>query len=250
MNNEAVLKVQNIAVAYQEKTVLQHITLNVKAGTMTAIVGPNGAGKSSFIKAILGLIPNVTGDILFFGRHYKEVFKRIGYVPQRANIDWDFPISAIEVVLMGFQKHMKWYERYSKLHRKLALEALAKVGMESYAQRHIKQLSGGQQQKIFLARALVEQADLYILDEPLVGIDKMTEATIIETLHQLVKEGKTVIVVHHDLNTITNYFDHIIMLNQTLIAAGEVKAIFTEQHIKQTFTIGSLKAGDAYVHAQ
>lgn len=247
MSDDIVLEVNHLDVAYQEKTVLQQVTLQVKAGTMTAIVGPNGAGKSTFIKAILALIPNVSGEISFFGKPYKEVSKKIGYVPQRATIDWDFPISAIEVVLMGIQKNKKWYERYSKQDRQCALDALTKVGMEKFANRHIKQLSGGQQQKVFLARALVEQAELYILDEPLVGIDKVTESIMIDILHELVREGKTIIVVHHDLNTIRTYFDHIIMLNQTLIAMGDIASVFTKEHIKQTFTMGSLEIGDVYV---
>lgn len=247
MNEQNVLVVSDLSVGYENKPVISDVSLTIPAGTMTAIVGPNGAGKSTFVKSLLELVPKQKGDVIFFGERYSTTRDRIGYVPQRTQIDWDFPITVLEVVLMGLHKKIKWYSRFTKQHKELAIDALAQVGMDAYAKQHIKALSGGQQQRVFLARALVEQADLYILDEPLVGIDKVTERIIIEQLHKLKEEGKTIMVVHHDLNTVTSYFDHVLMLNQQLIAFGEVNTTFSTEHIKQTFQSMQLFGGEAYV---
>lgn len=245
----AALSVKELKIAYNHKTVVDNVTLSIPKGTITAIVGPNGAGKSTFVKGLLNLIPLQQGEVKFYGSKYEEMRKHIGYVPQRADIDWDFPVSVIEVVLMGLHKNLKWYQRFNKEHKTLARAALEQVGMEAYVNQHIKQLSGGQQQRVFLARALVEQANLYILDEPLVGIDKVTEKIIVQQLHRLKNEGKTIIVVHHDLNTIKQYFDHVILLNQQLIAYGDVRDTFTAHNLKHTFKDSHVIVGDPYALA-
>lgn len=231
----SVLSVQNLSSAYEKKMVLDSLTFSVSEGTLTGIVGPNGAGKSTMIKAILGLQPKNSGSIKFFNGISKKINQRVGYVPQRGEVDWDFPTNVLDVVMMGLFGQIGWLRFPNKMHRQLAMEALDKVNMADFASRQISQLSGGQQQRVFLARALVQDADLYFMDEPFAGVDAKTEKTIITVLKELIDTGKTVMVVHHDLQTVPYYFDHVLLLNKKLIAHGPTKDIFTPSYLSQTY---------------
>ncbi|KAB7671846.1 metal ABC transporter ATP-binding protein [Bacillus sp. B1-b2] len=232
---DSVLKVQNLSASYRKNKVLKDVNFELKPGTMTSIVGPNGAGKSTLLKVILELHPSISGNVLFNGANYKKSKSKIGYVPQRGSVDWDFPTNALDVVLMGLYGQIGWFKWPNKKHKKTALEALKEMGMEKYADRQISQLSGGQQQRVFLARALVQNADLYFLDEPLAGVDAMTERAIMDTLKILKKQGKTVMVVHHDLQTVEEYFDHVLMINRTIMAHGRTEDVFTKENIMKTY---------------
>ncbi|SDJ47175.1 manganese/zinc/iron transport system ATP-binding protein [Paenibacillus naphthalenovorans] len=207
------LVVSNMSVAYQKKPVLRNVTFEAPEGKLIGIVGPNGAGKSTLIKAALGLIPRLAGDVTIYGKPYKDQRMLVGYVPQRESVDWDFPTNALDVVMMGRYGHLGWFKRPGAEEKRIALECLAKVGMTDYADRQISQLSGGQQQRIFLARALAQDAQLYFMDEPFVGVDAATEKAIITLLGELKRQGKTVLVVHHDLATVKEYFDWVMLLN-------------------------------------
>ncbi|HEY2491989.1 MAG TPA: metal ABC transporter ATP-binding protein [Paenibacillus sp.] len=232
---DAPLEVQGLTVAYHKKPVLQQVSFSVSQGSLIGLIGPNGAGKSTLLKAILGLVPTVAGQVKIYGKSYKEQRKRIGYVPQRESVDWDFPTNALDVVMMGRYGHLGWIRRPGNKEREMALDCLHKVGMGEYANRQISQLSGGQQQRVFLARALVQDADLYFMDEPFAGVDATTEKAIIALLEQLKQEGKTVLVVHHDLSTVQEYFDHVLLLNGELVAAGPVQEVFTPDLLQQTY---------------
>lgn len=229
------LCIRNLTVAYQKKPVLRNISLEIPEGNLIGIIGPNGAGKSTFIKAILELIPSVTGEVEIYGKSYKEKRKIVGYVPQRESVDWDFPTNALDVVTMGRYGHLGWIKRPSSKDKKMAMNCLEKVGMEGYANRQISQLSGGQQQRVFLARALAQDAKLYFMDEPFVGVDAATEKAIITLLNDLKKQGKTVLVVHHDLNTVKEYFDWLILLNVHLVAVGPTEELFTKEFLQKTY---------------
>ncbi|WP_433943128.1 metal ABC transporter ATP-binding protein [Paenibacillus sp. SN-8-1] len=232
---ECPLIIQNLSVAYQKKPVLRDISFEVPEGQLIGIIGPNGAGKSTLIKAALGLLPRLSGEVLIYGEPYAQQRQRIGYVPQRESIDWDFPTSALDVVMMGRYGHLGWLKRPGREERRIAMECLAKVGMMDYADRQISQLSGGQQQRIFLARALAQDASLYFMDEPFVGVDAATEKAIITLLNELKQQGKTVLVVHHDLNTVKEYFDWVVLLNVSLVAAGPVDQTFTTDLLQLTY---------------
>lgn len=233
--DDVVLSVNHLSAAYKKNVVLHDVSFQIKAGTLTGIVGPNGAGKSTLIKTLLELHPKLTGDVSFFGTSYKKVKKRIGYVPQRGSVDWDFPTNALDVVTMGLYGQIGWLKRPTKKHKQLAYEALEKMGMAEYAHRQISQLSGGQQQRVFLARALVQNADLYFMDEPLAGVDAQTERAIMTILKELKANGKTVLVVHHDLQTVEDYFDHVLLLNRTVINYGKTERVFTKENIAKTY---------------
>lgn len=233
--DDVVLSVNNLSAAYKKNVVLHDVSFQVKAGTLTGIVGPNGAGKSTLIKTLLELHPKMTGDVSFFGTSYKKAKKRIGYVPQRGSVDWDFPTNALDVVTMGLYGQIGWLRRPTKKHKQMAYEALEKMGMADYAHRQISQLSGGQQQRVFLARALVQNADLYFMDEPLAGVDAQTERAIMTILKELKANGKTVMVVHHDLQTVEDYFDHVLLLNRTVINYGKTERVFTKENIAKTY---------------
>lgn len=240
-----VLNVDRLCAAYRKNTVLNDVSFSIQQGSLTSIVGPNGAGKSTLIKTLLELHPKLSGSISFFDSSLKHVKARVGYVPQRGSVDWDFPTDALDVVMMGMYGQIGWLKWPKKIHRQKAMEALDKVGMAPYAQRQISELSGGQQQRVFLARALIQEADLYFMDEPLAGVDASTERAIMDILRQLKTEGKTVLVVHHDLQTVEDYFDHVLFLNRTVIAHGQTKSTFTAENIEQTYggTIRWLKEG-------
>ena len=229
------LEVTDLTVAYYEKPVLWDIDLDVPSGILMAIVGPNGAGKTTLIKSILGLLKPAAGQVLIHGQPYNEQRRLVGYVPQRGSVDWDFPTSVLDVVMMGRYGHLGWFRRPGRKDRELALDALEKVGMAAFSTRQISQLSGGQQQRVFLARALVQDAQIYFMDEPFQGVDATTERAIVSLLQELRARGKTVIAVHHDLQTVPEYFDWVTLLNVRRIASGPVKDVFTEENLRLTY---------------
>jgi len=229
------LSIHGLTVAYHRKPVLWDVELEAPDRSLIAIVGPNGAGKSTLIKACLGLVPRASGSVEVYGRPVARQRRLIGYVPQRGSVDWDFPISALEVVAMGRYGMLGWCRPVTRRHREAALACLAEVGMADYAGRQISQLSGGQQQRVFLARALAQEARLYFMDEPFAGVDAATEKAIVDTLRRLKREGRTVIVVHHDLQTVAEYFDHVLLLNMRVVAAGPVQAVFTAENLRKTY---------------
>lgn len=214
---------------------LTDISFATPPGTLTAIVGPNGAGKSTLIKASLGLIEPAAGQFEFFGKPFRDVDGRVSYVPQRTSVDWDFPVTALDVVCMGLYRQIGWFRPVRAKHRKLAMDALESVGMHDYSKRQISQLSGGQQQRVFLARSLVQGAELFLMDEPLAGVDAATEKTVIETLHQLRDTGKTAMVVHHDLETVNDYFDRVLLLNRRIIAEGPAEDVMKPETLKEAY---------------
>jgi manganese/zinc/iron transport system ATP- binding protein len=229
------LTVRGLTVAYNKKPVLWNVDCEAQAGSLIAIVGPNGAGKSTLLKAALGLIPAVSGEVSFFGRPLARVRHRVGYVPQRGSVDWDFPASALEVVTMGRYGMIGWCRPVGRRHREAARACLDQVGMADFAHRQIGQLSGGQQQRVFLARALAQEADLYIMDEPFAGVDAATEKAMVEVLRALKRSGRTVICVHHDLHTVAEYFEQLVLLNVRLIASGPMEDTFNVENLRQTY---------------
>jgi manganese/zinc/iron transport system ATP- binding protein len=232
---EAAIEVSDLTVAYRDHPVLWDIDLTVPAGVLMAIVGPNGAGKTTLIKAVLGLVKTAAGQVLIFDEPYEKQRHRVGYVPQRGSVDWDFPTSVLDVVMMGLYGKLGWLRRPGRRERAQALDALEKVGMDAFAGRQISQLSGGQQQRVFLARALVQDADVYFMDEPFQGVDATTERAIIALLRALRRRGKTVLVVHHDLQTVPEYFDQVMLLNVRRIASGPVDDVFTDDNLRLTY---------------
>ncbi|MFD2697994.1 metal ABC transporter ATP-binding protein [Mesonia sediminis] len=231
------IKIDDLTVAYDYKPVLWDIDLKIPEGVLMAIVGPNGAGKSTLIKAILGIIKPIAGSVKIFGKPYKTQRAKVAYVPQKGTVDWDFPTTALDVVMMGTYGSLGWIKRPGQAQRKSALEALEKVGMLAFKNRQISQLSGGQQQRIFLARALVQNASIYFMDEPFQGVDATTERAIIKILKELRDAGKTLIVVHHDLQTVPEYFNWVTFLNVKGIASGPVKDIFNDDNLTKTYGI-------------
>ncbi|MBA3468500.1 MAG: metal ABC transporter ATP-binding protein [Herpetosiphonaceae bacterium] len=229
------LSINDLTVAYQEKPVLWDIDLQVPAGVLAAIIGPNGAGKSTLIKATLGLLPAAAGTISMFGKPYRDQRLLVGYVPQRSSVDWDFPTDALDVVMMGTYGQLGWIKRPGKQQREQAMHCLEQVGMADFAHRQISQLSGGQQQRVFLARALAQNAQLYLMDEPFVGVDALTERAIVLLLQELRNQGKTVICVHHDLESAPAYFDWVALLNVRMIAAGPMATTWTTENITRTY---------------
>lgn len=231
--------IENLFVNYDRTAVLWDVTCSIPAGVLLGIVGPNGAGKSSLLKSMLGLIQPLSGKVDFFGLPLEKARSKIAYVPQRESVDWDFPITALEVVLMGRYGRLGAFTRLRKADREASAAALDLVGMREFADRQIGELSGGQQQRLFLARAIVQNPDLFLLDEPFAGIDLATEKTIIELLKKLRAAGKTVVVVHHDLPTVSEYFDWVLLLNTRLIACGPVAEVFNKENLHRTFGKGS-----------
>lgn len=229
------VSIDDLTVAYHRKPVLWDIDLDLPEGQLIAIVGPNGAGKSTLIKAVLGLQPAWSGRVLIYGQPYAQQRKQVAYVPQRNEIDWDFPVTALDVAVMGRYGRIGWFRSVRRSDRQAGLEALERVGMADYADRQISQLSGGQQQRVFLARALAQDARIYFMDEPLAGVDAATERAIVALLRTLRSEGRTVIAVHHDLQTVRSYFDQAVLLNMRVVAAGPVADVFTEANIERTY---------------
>lgn len=231
----AAISVKDLSVAYDRKRVLSNIFLEIEGGRRYGILGPNGSGKSTLLKSILGLIDDYTGSVEVLGRSVAEVRKKVVYVPQRSEIDFTFPATVRDVVLMGRYPHKKVFQRINKADQELADQAMRELGILDLQHRQIGELSGGQQQRTFLARALAQQADILLLDEPFVGVDIPTEEKIIAVLRKLSAAGKTLLVVHHDLQAVPDYFDHVILLNQRLIAYGPTKTVFTQDILRQAF---------------
>ncbi|OWY19665.1 metal ABC transporter ATP-binding protein [Sphingobacteriales bacterium UPWRP_1] len=233
-DNPAV-EVHDLTVMYNKKPALWSVDFSIPGGTLAGIVGPNGAGKSTLIKAMMQLIPASSGYVKLFNQSLDSVRNRVSYVPQRESVDWDFPASVMDVVLMGRYGKRSLLSRLTKADRQIALDSLKKVGMEAYTGRQISQLSGGQQQRVFIARSLAQEADLYFMDEPFAGVDATTEKAILDLLLTMRKEGKTILVVHHDLQSAKSYFDWVIMLNTRLVAAGPKEDVFTPELLGETY---------------
>lgn len=235
------VEVEDLTVAYNAKPVLWDIDLKIPKGQLMAVVGPNGAGKTTLIKAMLGLLKPVTGAVRFLdgSGDIRALKNRIGYVPQSGSVDWDFPATVQDVVLMGCYGKLGWIRRPRKEDIELTKQTLKKVGMQEYASRQISQLSGGQQQRVFLARALVQEAEVYFMDEPFKGVDAQTERAIITLLKDLKDQGKTVVVVHHDLQTVPDYFDWVTLINLRVVASGPVEEVFHEENLKKTYRSSS-----------
>jgi manganese/zinc/iron transport system ATP- binding protein len=230
-----VLEVRGVVKQYPGALALAGVDFEVQPGEVHCIVGPNGAGKSTLIKAAMGLVPVAAGSVQIFGRAYGEQRNIVGYVPQRGSVDWDFPTNALDVVLMGTYGRLGWIRRPGKAQRETALHCLEQLGMADYADRQISQLSGGQQQRVFLARALAQEAELYFMDEPFVGVDATTEGAIVDLLRELRARGKTVVCVHHDLESAPDYFDWLVLLNVRVIADGPFDETFTPENLAKTY---------------
>gem|GEM_PF-26675 len=229
------LEVHDLTVSYQRKPVLWNVDLAVPTGKLVGIVGPNGAGKSTLIKAIMGLLPLSSGWVQVNGRPVSGQRDKIAYVPQRESVDWTFPVTAIDVVLMGRYGSVPWYRRIGRKDRQIARACMDKVGMLPFADRQISNLSGGQQQRVFLARALAQESDIYLMDEPFTGVDASTETAIVKLLQELREQGKTVLVVNHDLQTAQEYFDMLILINMRLVAFGPTREVFTPELLQKTY---------------
>src|SRR6056297_170655 len=229
------LAIRGLTVSYGEKPAVFSVDATFRAGSMTAIIGPNGAGKSTLLKSALGIVTPVSGQVTCWGLPLERQRHRIAYVPQRASVDWDFPTRVLDVVLMGLYRQLGLLGRVRARHRDAAMACLSRVGMEGFADRQIGQLSGGQQQRVFLARALAQGADLYLLDEPLAGVDAATEKAIIAVLKELKFEGRSIVAVHHDLSTVAEYFDRVLLLNRHCIAEGPVPTAFTNTNLHTAY---------------
>lgn len=229
------LSVSDLTVAYHRKPVVWDVGFEVPEGSLVGVVGPNGAGKSTLLKAIMDLIPRASGRVEIFGTSWRQNRHRVGYVPQRESVDWDFPVNALDVVTMGLYREIGWCMPVRERHRQRAMEALDQVGIADLAHRQISQLSGGQQQRTFLARALVQNADLYLMDEPFAAVDAATEKAIVRILRQLKESQKTAVVIHHDLQTVPEYFDYVLLLNMRIVAHGPVEDVFTPENLQKTY---------------
>jgi manganese/zinc/iron transport system ATP- binding protein len=232
---DAPLSIHDMTVAYQRKPVLWDIDIDVPEGNLVGIVGPNGAGKSTLIKACIDLVPTASGRVRIYGKPYRRMRKKVAYVPQRETVDWDFPVSVLDVVTMGRYGHIGWCLPVTRKHKRAAMEALERVGLEDLAHRQISQLSGGQQQRTFLARALAQEASVYFMDEPFAAVDAATEKAIVNILRELKRAGKTALVVHHDLQTVSEYFDWTMLLNMRTVAFGPTEQVFTQQNLQKTY---------------
>ena len=222
------IEIKNLTVAYGENIALEDFNLDVEIGSLMALVGPNGAGKSTLIKTILKFLKQITGEIKISG-------KSLAYVPQRNSVDWDFPTTLFDVVEMGCYGRVGLFKRVNKEEKVKVLKAIEQVGMLDFKDRQISELSGGQQQRTFIARALVQEADIYLMDEPFQGVDSTTEKSIVDILKKLKSDGKTLLVVHHDLQTVPTYFESVTFINKTVIASGKVKEVFTQENIDKTY---------------
>lgn len=229
------IEIKHLNVSYYDHLVLNDINLNIPKGVMCAISGPNGAGKTTLVKSILNFIPHLTGSIKINGKDLKKEIDNISYVPQKESVNWQFPTTVSDVVLMGTYRELGWFKRPGKTQKDKANQAMKQLGILDLANKEIASLSGGQQQRVFLARMLCQEADIIFLDEPLVGIDKKSEQIIMNILNQLKEEGKTIIVVHHDLATIEKYFDYLVLVNHKIVSSGYVKDIFTPDNINQAY---------------
>ena len=229
------LSIQDLTVAWSRKPVIWDVEFDVAPGQLVGIIGPNGAGKSTLLKAVMDLVPRASGRIEVFGRSWRQNRHRVGYVPQRESVDWDFPVSVLDVVTMGLYSRIGWFRPVLRRHRELAMRALERVGIGEYANRQISQLSGGQQQRTFLARALVQEADLYLMDEPFSAVDAATEQAIVGLLREMRAAGRTALVIHHDLHTVPDYFDSVVLLNMRVVAQGPTATVFTRENLERTY---------------
>ena len=230
-----VLDVHDVTVAYHRRTVLWNVDFTLQSPSLVAVVGPNGAGKSTLLKAVLGLVPLASGSVRFWGEPLARCRRRVAYVPQRESVDWDFPVTVRDVVLMGTYAHLGWFRRPGPDEHRLAQQCMEQLGIAHVADRQIGQLSGGQQQRTFLARALAQRADMYFMDEPLAGVDAATERVVFDLFKQLHAQHKTVVVVHHDLRSVPEHFEHVLLLNTRVVAFGPVQEVFTPQNLQQTY---------------
>jgi ABC-type Mn2+/Zn2+ transport system ATPase subunit len=229
------ISIKGLSVSYDRKVALSNVYLEIAKGSLCGILGPNGAGKSTLFKAILGLTETNSGKILIDNELITNRRKEVVYVPQKGEVDWQFPATVFDVVMMGRYPHLKLFQQFSKKDKEMTMAALKDMGIEHLAKRQIGELSGGQQQRVFLARAICQEANVFLLDEPFVGIDITTEEKIVEILKSLAKQGKTLLVVHHDLSKVEEYFDHVILLNQRIIASGETRSTFTDENINKAY---------------
>ncbi len=229
------VELHDVTVAYGRRPVVWNVDLTIDSACLFGIIGPNGAGKSTLVKAALGLVPLVGGEVTFFGRPLSQVRSRVGYVPQRESVDWDFPVNVTDVVLMGTYGRLGWFRRPGDRERRLARECLDRVGLADVATRQIGKLSGGQQQRVFLARALAQQADVYFLDEPMAGVDVRSQERIFRVLDELKAEGRLVVVVHHDLRTAAEWFDRVALVDRRLVASGSTAETLTPDNLRQTY---------------
>lgn len=234
-DSKKALEIKDLTVAYDQDPVLYELDISIPRGQLACIVGPNGAGKTTLLKSILRMVTPTSGSIFLAGEKVEDYSKTIGYVPQRESVDWDFPTTVLDVVMMGRYAQLGWFKRPGKEDKRQAKEALEQVKMEEFAKRQISQLSGGQQQRVFLARALVQKAEIYLMDEPFQGVDAKTEKAIVKVLREFKEDGKTVVVVHHDLQTIADYFDWAVLLNKELVASGPIEQVLTEQNLEITY---------------
>lgn len=230
-----IIDIHDLTVSYNKKPVLWGIDLSLPAGNVIGIIGPNGAGKSTLLKSIMGLTQCASGYIKIFDKPLESVRQEVSYVPQKESVDWDFPTSALDVVIMGRYGKLGLFHRPKQRDKDISMSCLRKVGMENFATRQISQLSGGQQQRVFLARSLAQEAKLYLMDEPFAGVDAATEKVIMEILHEMAREGKTVLVVHHDLQSVNDYFQWCILLNMRLVASGPTNLVATTSLLEETY---------------
>lgn len=231
----SVLDIKHLTVSYTSKPVLWDINFSLPRGKIAGVIGPNGAGKSTLLKSIMGLIPLSSGQVRIFDRELDDVRRRVSYVPQRETVDWDFPASVYDVVMMGRYGKLGLFRSPGKKDQQLVMHCLEQVGMAELSKRQISQLSGGQQQRVFIARALAQEADFYLLDEPFAGVDAATEEAVIQLLRSMAQQQKTLMVVHHDLSSVNNYFDWTILLNVNLIGSGPTESVFTESNIQKAY---------------
>ncbi|MBW9212655.1 MULTISPECIES: metal ABC transporter ATP-binding protein [Terrabacteria group] len=234
----SVIHVEDLTVSYGYQPVLWDIDVDIEEASLTAIVGPNGAGKSTLLKAILGFVKSLSGVVTLYDLPLKDVLNRLAYVPQQASVNWDFPITVFDVVLMGRYSSLGWFHRPNKEEKKLAMDALEEMKISDLKDRQISELSGGQKQRVFIARALCQNAQLILMDEPLAGVDKTSEKIIMDKMKALQKEGRTIVCVHHDLQTLRDYFDHVVLINRNIIAYGPIKDILTQENLDITFQEG------------
>lgn len=230
------LTVKSLFVSYHGNEAVKNVSFSVEQGKLVGIIGPNGAGKSTLLKALLNLIPKDKGDVHIYGKNFNEQRKSIAYVPQRSNIDWDFPITVLDTVLLGTYPNLGLFKRPKKKEKEWAFQCLEKVGMGDFSKRQIGELSGGQQQRVFLARALAQKSEIFFLDEPFVGIDVASEETIISILKELKSSGKTILVVHHDLSKVSDYFEKLILLNKELIGYGDIDQVFRPETLSKAYS--------------
>ena len=247
MKEQLSIEVHNLTVSYDKLPVLWELDFELPASKIIGVIGPNGSGKSTLIKTIMGIMKPSSGYVKIFNDSFKNVRSRIAYVPQRESVDWDFPATVEDVVKMGRYTPQNILRRLTATDKEIVKNALEKVGMLSFRKRHISQLSGGQQQRVFIARALAQQADLYIMDEPFVGVDAATEKAILKLLEEMRDQGKTVLIVHHDLQTVFSYFDHIVLINTRLVSEGPIKEVLTAQNLNEAYG-GQLNALSQITH--